>query len=69
MKFFKRKKYTDKYLTNLIIKAGNLAQLWHMELQKSATENDLNRVKRIYNHIHRIGMIQQRAKVKLYDVA
>ncbi|MBA7665291.1 hypothetical protein ES703_73361 [subsurface metagenome] len=69
MKLFKRKKYTKKYLNNLVIKAGSLARLWHMELQRCQMTLDVKRAKRILNHIYRIGRVQNEAIVKRDSVA
>lgn len=68
MKLFKKKKYTDKYLCNLIIKAGNLAQLWQLEAESLAKTGDVKRMERILNHLYRISKIQQLARLKLYEV-
>jgi len=62
MKLFKRKKYTDKYLTNLIIKAGNLARYWALEIKKASLNMDIVRLKRITNHLYRIAKIQAMAQ-------
>lgn len=63
----KKKRYTDKYLSNLVIKAGNLARYWEIEAERTAATGNLPRMKRILNHIHRVAQVQQLALTRRDD--